>query len=105
MGRMALVMAGALALSAVSAVPAKADIIHHLINPATIKQFCKSNNGTYWPDSVGHTYGCLYDGGVIVCGGVGMTGKDKNSDTCYESMVAPHRWPAPPHPSSIHELK
>lgn len=91
-----LMLTGALALSVAPGL-VKADIIHHLINPATIKAFCKSNNGTYWPVNTsqgGHTYGCLYDGGVIVCGGLAPDQKN----TCYESMLVPHRWPAPTPP-------
>lgn len=95
MGRMALLLTSALALSAVSAVPAKADLIHHLIDyKSVIVPFCVSNNGTYWPDSAGHTYGCLWDDGqVIVCGGV--TTAQKHSCTVTRRAPKGHG-PTPP---------
>lgn len=92
MGRMALLLTGALAFSVISSAPATADITHHLINPGTIRTFCLSNNGTYWPDSKGHTYGCFWDESVIVCGGVNADQKH----SCYESDQAPRTGPKPP---------
>jgi len=89
---MALLLTGALALSAVAAVPARADVVHHLIPKGTIQAFCKTNNGTYWPTSSGGTYGCFWDESVVVCGGVNPDQKG----SCYEPSEPPHKGPIPP---------
>ncbi|HEY2482551.1 MAG TPA: hypothetical protein VGI30_10205 [Caulobacteraceae bacterium] len=58
-----------------------------LLDPAAVKSFCKQNNGTYWPQGgTSHTYGCLSDALLIVCGGV--TPAQRNS--CYTGRQAPH---------------
>ena len=66
------------------------------LDPNEVKSWCKQNNGTYWPTSVGHTYGCLSDLLVIVCGGV--TPEQKNS--CYVGRQVPPHYHLPTPPTS-----
>jgi hypothetical protein len=54
------------------------------------KDVKSSCDGAYWPDSAGHTYGCVNkDGSGIVCGGVSK--KDKK--TCDTFREAPRCLP------------
>lgn len=70
-----------------------------LIDPKTVKQFCHDNHGTYWPTGGRyntHTYGCMTDNLLIVCGGV----TDEQKDSCFIGRHAPPNYHLPTHPTS-----
>jgi hypothetical protein len=86
MRREALLLGLALAISAASAAHAR------LIDPKDVQQFCHTNHGTYWPQGgTSHTYGCLTDNMLIVCGGI----TPKQQESCFIGRHAPPHYRLP----------